>query len=395
MLPGYMFFVETINIPNELELSEIADFVELSLESIAPFPLDRLCWGYLYRKNASTLLIYAAHQERIKIAGFANLNDYAWVIPDFATLSGACFNDDTLVVLEGDQSISLLYFQNSAEIPKSVWVDTASESIEEKTIELLRANVRDLSKTAPTLHLRPPIIHMSESGIPTFEHAISENSSGSSYDGNWKMLTPTESELWEMDVRDSDFKTAEKSKRHTSALILRITGWAILFAVILILTEGLLFAAQNWLQTQFYTIERQQVAVSKVEEKQTLVNKLEQVAQNELRPIEMLEAANDIRLNLDLGIEYDEVIIEGENNITIEGKASSVNAINRYTDELQKSGKFDLLGTPETPTTRSGKTSFKISLVYVPNTKSDESSVSLQSEPVSTESLKPTGREQN
>ena len=379
VLPGYLFFVETIEIPNDLEASEIPDFAELSLESIAPFPIDRLYWGYLYRKDAPTLLLYATHRERLKNEGFADLNDYAWVVPDFTTLAGARFYNDTLVLLESDHGFSLIHFENDTEIPQAVWVDTSGEPITENVIKSLRSGNRDLPKTAPILHLRPAVANVSEKGIPTFEQEVPEQAGGRSYDGDWKTLTPTESQLWQMDVRDTDFKTAEKSKRRTSAVILRITAWAAIFAVILILAEGLLFVAQKQLQTQFDTIERQQVAVSKVEEKQILVNKLEQVAQNELRPIEMLEAANNVRLKLNLGIEYDKVVIEGENHLTIEGKASSISALNRYADKLKSSGLFQLLDKPE-PSTRNGQTTFRVSLAYYPRISPKENPTSLENE---------------
>ena len=381
-----MFFVETIDVPEELEPSEIADFAELTLESMAPFPIDHLYWGYLYHKNASTLLVYAARRERIKNEGFTDLDDYAWVVPDFATLYGARFYDDTLVILEGDQCASLLYFEKNAEIPKSFWVDTTSGHLTKDTIQSLRSGIRDLPKTVPTLYLSPVMTHMDENGVSTFEHVISEYSDSSNYDGHWQQLTPTEAQLWQMDVRNSEFKTSEQSKRRTSALILRITGWAALFTMVLILAESVLFTAQGWLDTQFDKIESQQVAVSKVEEKQILVNKLEQVAQNELRPIEMLEAANNIRLKLNVGIEYDSVIIEGENHITVEGKASSINALNQYVDSLKKSGQFELLDEQK-PITRNGKTTFKVSLAYRPkpvlsgeNTRSDNVGSALKSQ---------------
>ena len=143
-----------------------------------------------------------------------------------------------------------------------------------------------------------------------------------------------------MDVRSADFKTAEQSKRRMSAWIARIAGWAAIFTFVLIVLEGLLFASQNWLNTQLAKIESQRGAVLKVEEKQTLVNKLDQVAQNTLRPIEMLEAANNIRLKLSLGIEYDSVVIDAENHITIEGKANSIAAVNRYIENLKNSNQY-------------------------------------------------------
>lgn len=95
------------------------------------------------------------------------------------------------------------------------------------------------------------------------------------------------------------------------------------------------------------------------------MNKLEQVAQNELRPIAILEVANQIRIDLkSSGIEYDEVVIEGLNRLTIEGKASTINELNEYTKALRASGNFQLVENPKS-ITRSGKTTFTATLDYL------------------------------
>jgi len=91
--------------------------------------------------------------------------------------------------------------------------------------------------------------------------------------------------------------------------------------------------------------------------------KLEQVSQNELRPISILEAANNIRLEQKLGIEYDSAVVEGKNHITIEGKATSINALNTYIDNLKRSDYFEIV-TDHESITRSGKTTFTVTLGY-------------------------------
>jgi hypothetical protein len=94
------------------------------------------------------------------------------------------------------------------------------------------------------------------------------------------------------------------------------------------------------------------------------LNKLDQVAQNELRPIAMLTAANEVRTALgETGIEYDETIIESSNRLTIEGKANTINELNGYTKSLRQSGKFQLVGDPKY-ITRDSKTSFTVTLDY-------------------------------
>ena len=76
VLPGHLFFIETIEVPIDLEAAEIPDFVELSLEGIAPFPIEQLNWGYLYSEDVPSILVYATHRDRLKNAGYTELPAY-------------------------------------------------------------------------------------------------------------------------------------------------------------------------------------------------------------------------------------------------------------------------------------------------------------------------------
>lgn len=361
-----------------LPAGDIQDFVELSLELIAPFPIEQLNWGYLYHQEAPTILLYAAHRDRLKDCGYTNLTDYIWVLPDFAILSGACFPDDVLVALESAHCISLLYFATGMPVPGSVGVDVLEGREPSQVLATLKSNVKGLSKTVPTIRLRHSRTDLSDQGIPTFDQEALDRAEELRDYGTWQRLTATEGQLWQADVRSSDFKQTERNIRRSSALIGRIATWAALFALLLIGAEVTLFACQAWLDTLQDKIDAQRAAVLRIEDQYALINKLEQVARNELRPIAMLAAANDVRLGLNLGIEYDEVVIEGENQITIEGKAASINALNRYTESLQQSGQFELLSNPEF-ITRGGKTTFTVSLVYTSTELPAPSSVPVES----------------
>ena len=363
VLPGHLFFVESIEVPIDLEATEIADFVELSLESIAPFPIDQLNWGYLYNEDAPSILVYATHRDRLKNAGYTELQAYAWVLPDFATLSGACFPEETLIALESANNLSLLLFEKGTSIPHVALVEQLTDIDADQALKQLKANSSDIPKTAHTLRIRTDAVELSEQGLPTFNHKSIDDSRSDLEYGSWTTLAPTEKQLWQTDVRSADFKVTERSARRFGALLWRITSWAAIFALVLIGFEILLLASQAWLGTFDKQIEKQRTAVLTIEDKQALMVKLEQVAQNELRPVAILEAANNIRLKLKLGIEYDSAFVEGENHITIEGKATSINALNSYAESLKQSGQFEVISGPES-LTRSGKTTFTVTLGY-------------------------------
>ncbi|MFQ3226373.1 MAG: hypothetical protein ACI8Z5_002645 [Lentimonas sp.] len=363
ILPGHLFFIESIEVPIDLEAAEIADFVELSLESIAPFPIEQLNWGYLYREDAPSILVYATTRERLKTAGHTERRAYAWVLPDFATLAGACFPDETLVVLESPNNLSLLLFDKGTNIPHRVLVTSITDSDADQALQELKTSAQNLPKSATTLRLRIGAIEVNERGLPTFNLESCDDSRDDLEYGSWSTLAPTKKQLWQVDVRRTDFKETESSARNFGALLWRIIGWAAIFALLLIGIEILLFASQTWLGTLDQKIESQRTAVLTIEEKQALMVKLEQVAQNELRPISILDEANKIRLAQKLGIEYDNVVIEGQNHITIEGKATSINALNTYIENLRGSDHFEIV-TDHKQFTRSGKTTFTVTLGY-------------------------------
>jgi Tfp pilus assembly protein PilN len=273
-IPSEYFFVEQVEVPPAVSSGELADYAELSMEAIAPFPLEQLRWGFRSTPDGQHILLYAALYERLKHAGYEALETYTWVLPDFENLSGANFQ--------------------------------------------LKVGLQDLD----------------------------------------------EATLWQADIRPSGFKSVERSTRRTTRLITRILGYAAIYTLALLLLETLLFAGGLWLDTRQARIDSQATAVRRIEDKQSLMNKLEQVAQNELRPIAILEAANRIRIGLgNTGIEYDEVFIEGGNRLTIEGKANTINELNAYTEALRNSGNFQLVDTPQY-ITRAGKTTFTATLDY-------------------------------
>lgn len=352
ILPADLFFVEHVDIPVGLESAELDDFAELTLEGLAPFPIEQLNWGFLVDRAEQTMLIYATPRERLRRAGYSDLELYTWVLPDLACLHGARFSADVAVTLSTESGSSYLTY-------------AAGEGLPLQVNQLPPAHTTGATQNSdlkPQLELRLVDATLNEKGRPTFQM---ETVKSAPLEGGWTPLTPTESTLWRADIRPCAYKTTERNLRRTTAYITLAIRYAALFALLLILFESLLWAGQTWLGTQQAQIDSQLTAVRRLQDKQDLINKLEQVAQNELRPISMLEIANQIRVSLgDTGIEYDETIIEGSNRITIQGKANTINELNNYIEALGRSGSFIRVGDPQ-QITRAGRTTFSVTLDYL------------------------------
>ena len=62
MLPSEAFFCRFVDLPEGAQDADVSGFAQLQLESIAPFPVENLAWGYV--REGRRILIYAATAER-------------------------------------------------------------------------------------------------------------------------------------------------------------------------------------------------------------------------------------------------------------------------------------------------------------------------------------------
>ena len=168
MLAAEYFFTEKVEVPPALTPAELADFAELSMEAIAPFPLDQLRWGFLITPDGQYLLIYSALKDRLQLAGHAELESYTWVLPDFATLHGARFDRDTEVVLEGES------YTTSCLVPRG---EASPENIRSHP-----AGSDPPRGTGQSIHLKLLPVELSEQATPIFKF---ESLSEAPDEGHW------------------------------------------------------------------------------------------------------------------------------------------------------------------------------------------------------------------
>ncbi len=347
-LPGYVFFVDRIELPTALEASELDDFAELSLEDLAPFPVEQLYWGYLYSESANAILIYAAYRERVKALGYKDLEAYLWVLPDFATLWGNRFAEATTLQLEGEEGFSEIVFEADDPLPQKVvsW-----------------SGATDAMQSPSNLRLTLESIKVSEKGLAHFHFQPVGDQDAEDLPEHCQRRSPEEDDLWRADVRDPAFKKNERNSRKLTAWITRATGYAAIFAVFLVILEGALFLGELWIDSRESKIAAQAPEVRRIEDKQSLMNKLDQVAQNELRPIAMLEALNGPRPE---GIYFTNAEIEDRNRIMVDGIANTIKELNTYMSALTASGQFEQARDQETNFS-GGKTTFRVTLDYIHN----------------------------
>ncbi len=333
-LPAELLFFETVKLPAAVETNEIADFVELTLEERSPFPLRDLCYGFLYEPCNRGLLIYAAIRRRVEQLFPGALENARFMLPGFCLLHGLQSHANKTVLLQCDGNPSLIKIDaNGLPVP----ADEGSRDNADSPIHLRLDNVactKEGSLEANFVQLGPPVE---------------------------EFLTQTLSvqALWAADMRDADFKRIESLRRNRERQLMRaiaLGGWAALF---LLISQIGLWGFSRHVDSRMSERERLQPAVFIVQDRHSLLTTLEQVAAAELRPLDVLEAMNRLRPD---AIHFTEMRAEGQNRITVEGIAGSVNALNRYAESLSESGEFRV-GDPRT-LVRAGRTTFTLTVDY-------------------------------
>ncbi|MCC5023133.1 MAG: hypothetical protein J6386_10240 [Candidatus Synoicihabitans palmerolidicus] len=86
VLPDHRFFVRSVPLVREEGAGAEREQVELALETVAPFPLSQLYWGYWTRSECDRALVFAAYQKRFMSEETEMWPEAEWVAPRFGAL---------------------------------------------------------------------------------------------------------------------------------------------------------------------------------------------------------------------------------------------------------------------------------------------------------------------
>lgn len=322
LIPSQYFFIEFISFENvgnpSILNKEAYRFFELQLESLSPLPLDQLLWGYYTPQNSDQSILYACLKSRLDNEGYDSLEDYTWVLPQFIPQLAL-------------QTIQPSDLRNLSKL--ETFADSENNSLQlEKDLQV----------------------------------SITQNTSNESDSELAASISLELQVLWSADIRSEAFKDQEQKNRTRLAFVNKSFKLSLYFTAFILLSELLLAGSNLWLNQYASKIETQAPTVRLIEDQHTLINKLDQISKNELRPITLLEQANQIRSKISSTIIYDNVDITNENEVTIKGTAGSVNDLNRYVTQLNQSKNFNVIEDPKY-ITRGGKTTFTLKMYFQSN----------------------------
>jgi len=142
-VPGSHFFTRRVALPSSIQPTEIEGFVELTLESLSPFPIDQLYYGYVVAETVDAVFVYAAYRRRLTAETTRNWPEVTYVVPAFLPFLRETHDADTTVILELEGEITAMSFKAGQQLPERVnsrpIPETQNEELRDEWLEKTRA----------------------------------------------------------------------------------------------------------------------------------------------------------------------------------------------------------------------------------------------------------------
>ncbi len=337
LVPGEVFYCHSLTLPPEISDSEIDQFAELSLEGLSPFPLDQLLWGFLRDEKTSLILIYAAYRESINNLGVENLDQYYHVLPSFITINGVSFDEPSITFLSENNSMSALTFSAHSTVPENVFtlslenIDNSDTSLLKVKNSLLVSLKNEGYKIDNSIYLGTSALVDSDDKL-RFKHRLVSGEIESDLNSTATRLPMDEKKLWDADIRASSFKLKASRKRNYSRYVWSSTQLAGIAASLFLLLQFIFMMTDTWTDFRIDKVAERSDEVALIEQKNNLLLRIEQIAQNELKPFEMLATMN---LKRPSSIYFTQAVSDSFNQIQVDGAASNVEVVNRYMENLR------------------------------------------------------------
>lgn len=359
LINGEYFFSEKVLLPQEVSAKNLDSFLEMSIEGLSPFPVEHLYWGYFYDKEESAVLLYAMYVERLSAEEKAAVlgDEVAYVFPSFIVGFGGRYEERTITFVKVGATLSAFFWEAGSAVPFEVESVIIEESIEDAREELLRlgrmgggrvqAGYWELEKTEflPNRSVRFESKYSLE-GAAKADHVF--------------ILTEKDGLTWNADIRPR-FLTREKHKQEKRARVLWYTVLGAVFMFGLFAVGELMGFVGNWyLGSLKERYKAQEAKVKFIEGQESLVQKIEHLGHNYYAPLEMLALLNEGRPKK---VYFTSATLGNKNNVVVEGVAQTVDDLNKYTDDLNKSGLVEKLEVGQI-VSRQGRITFKMDLTF-------------------------------
>ena len=361
ILPSAPFFVRVVERPAELPAREWASFAELTLESLAPFPLEQLAWGWHTRADSQRLIVFGTHRDRLAARAPDGWEHAEQALPGFlAVLGPIAARGRTVGVVVGGH---LVIAQGDASDPlpaEIVAEPIAGPPGDEVALAAARQALASRlgGASLPEVH---ELLVLVDAEL-TRRHGVRLAARAGAAGAAEIVTELSEDQAWQADVREAEYKAAARRRRRTVQRADLAVAGALIAASLLLLLQftalGLGWAGSAREQR----LAEQADTVNRLQAKQALGVKIEQFSQQELQPLVMLEVLNRYRPR---NVHFTRTGTEGFNILRLEGEAGNVAAVNTFNDLLSAAPEI-AVARVERVIARDGRAPFTLVVTFEP-----------------------------
>jgi hypothetical protein len=277
VLPDAVFFSRAIPVPADATRDQVVSDVGLALESLSPFPLAQLYFGYYWTPGSSRALAFAAYRRRFTAEQVSDWASAQHVLPAFAAVLGSDVQPATTVVLSAPDGLTVVHWDNG-KVPSLVLHRVLAPEATPEERALARTELIKAAGEARTVvdAPSPPVPQPSKSDR---EVAFAAGELRSKVDSGTMAA---------LDVRDRGDMAALARARKRDVILWRVAIGSVLACFLLLLGEAGLFGAGIWEKARIAKVGAQKAPVDRIMSDQELAYRIDELSTKRLLPLEMI-----------------------------------------------------------------------------------------------------------
>jgi len=332
VLPDAVFFSRAIPVPPGASRAEVVSQVGLALESLSPFPLAQLYFGYFWPAGADRALAFASYRRRFTVEQLSEWAGAERVMPAFATLLGYEAKPATTLILSSAEGLTAIHWDRgpvpSVVLHQPLAPDATAEAIAEARATLIRA----AGESTKIVDIPSPTAAAAGGSDRELLFESGEVRSGLSAEV-----------AAALDVRDKADLAALAKARRRDVLFWRAAIGAVALCVLLTLGEVGLLGAGLWEKTRVTKVAAQKGTVAHIMEEQELAGRIDELSTKRLLPLEMISvAAPEVAMPKNPpAIQFLRATTPAQNTIQIEAQTNNAGEIAGYKSALERTPSID------------------------------------------------------
>lgn len=327
ILPDAVFFSRSIPVAAGATRDEVVAQVGLALESLSPFPLAQLYYGYYWPDGADRALAYAAYRRRFTVDQVDAWAGAELVLPAFATLLGASLGPDVTLVLSTPEGLTAVHWEQgpvpSVVLHRPLGAEAGDDERSRARAEIVRAAGGSGRSVEVVLapEARPGADAAFVFGAGELTSAIPSGVAAA------------------LDVRDKGELAMRAKARRRDILIWRVAIGAVAACLVMGLAELALFGAGFWQAARKAKVNAQKPTVVHIMDEQDLAERIGDLSTKRLLPLEMISAVSPegaLPKNPP-AIQFLHASTNALNTIQIEAQTNNAGEIAGYKSALEQS----------------------------------------------------------